>query len=71
MYFIPPELIQGKMDSKGVVWSLGVLLYTSLSGIPPFYAETVEETIELIEKGVFFFEGQSWDNISEEAKDII
>ncbi len=39
------------------MWSMGVILYILLSGVPPFYGDNDLEILEMIEKGEFNFDG--------------
>jgi len=49
--YLAPEIIKGKGHSKPVDWwSLGILLYEMLVGLPPFYSENINEMYELILK---------------------
>ena len=48
-----------------------VVLYTMLSGHEPFEAEYLKDLVEKIKKGDFEFPGESWDNVSESAKDLV
>ena len=56
-----PERIQGKLDNdvdafkKADMWSVGVLLYILIIGLPPFDGKTVDELYENISKGEFLF----------------
>jgi len=53
------------------MWSAGVVLYTMLCGYQPFQGEDIEELTEQIQNGQYEFHADPWDNISQQAKDLI
>lgn len=70
--FSAPEIFDSNEYTEMVdMWSAGCVLYTMLCGYQPFYHEYVNELTELIKTGVFQMEKEPWDNISDEAKDLI
>lgn len=48
--YIPPEVISGTSTNNKSIdwWSLGVMIYELVCGIPPFNADTVEKIFENI-----------------------
>jgi serine/threonine protein kinase len=47
--YLAPEILKGSGHGKAVDWwSLGILLYEMLVGLPPFYSENIKEMYELI-----------------------
>lgn len=66
--YLAPELLHGDGYNQCVDWwTLGILLYEMLSGLPPFYSENVNEMYEkIVNAPLQFFPG-----ISEEAKSLL
>jgi len=49
--YLPPEMVEGRDHDANVdLWSLGVLMYEFLCGMPPFEAQTRNETYRRISK---------------------
>jgi len=71
IYYIAPETLRGDYTLKCDIWSLGVIMYILLSGTAPFNASNNKKIMEAILKGDFDFPKPLWDNISDEAKDLI
>ena len=70
--YVAPEIIGNfGYDAKVDCWSLGVILYVMLCGYPPFYAEENNELFQLIKDCDYEFHMPYWENISEDAKDLI
>ena len=55
------------------VWALGVIIYVLLCGYPPFVSPTgeQEDLFDLILSGEYDFPEEQWQEISEDAKDLI
>jgi len=53
------------------IWSLGVMAYIILSGIPPFNGGTDSEIMSAIKSGKFNFNHSVWKGVSSQAKDFI
>ena len=70
-YYISPEVLKGKYDEKCDIWSAGVILYIIICGYPCFNGDTDEEIFEAIIKGKIVFPSPEWDNVSEDAKNLI
>ncbi|XP_040831093.1 ribosomal protein S6 kinase alpha-5 isoform X3 [Ochotona curzoniae] len=79
LHYAAPELLSHTgYDESCDLWSLGVILYTMLSGQVPFQSHdrsltctSAVEIMKKIKKGDFSFEGEAWKNVSQEAKDLI
>lgn len=81
LHYAAPEVLEQTTRRSGYdescdLWSLGVILYTMLSGQVPFQrrgspSNTAVNIVERIKKGDFKFEGNPWSAISQEARDLI
>jgi calcium-dependent protein kinase len=70
-YYIAPEVWKKSYGKECDLWSCGVILYMMLSGTPPFNGPSDKEIKERILKGKYLLTGESWNNVSEEAKDLV
>ncbi|KAF5740488.1 phosphoenolpyruvate carboxylase kinase 2-like isoform X1 [Tripterygium wilfordii] len=71
-YYVAPEVLMGREYNEKVdVWSAGVVLYTLLGGIPPFYGETAAEIFESVLKGNLRFPPRVFPAVSSSAKDLM
>jgi calcium-dependent protein kinase len=57
-YYIAPEVLNGSYDHKCDIWSIGVILYILLSGVPPFAGSTDEEIMEKVKLGKYNFKSK-------------
>lgn len=70
--YTAPEIVKDERYSKSVdMWALGCVLYTLLSGFPPFYDERINVLTEKVARGHYTFLSPWWDDISNSAKDLI
>ncbi|GJE98501.1 Pkinase-domain-containing protein [Phanerochaete sordida] len=66
--YLAPEILCGQGYNKTIDWwTLGVLLYEMLSGLPPFYDENTEQMYQKILQNPLVF----GDDISSQARSIL
>ena len=70
-FYIAPEVLNGNFDLSADMWSAGCILYILLCGYPPFFGDNNQEILRMVARGVFDFDGEEWDNVCNEAKDLI
>jgi len=70
--FIAPEVINYDPISYATdMWSVGVVCYVLLTGLSPFMGDSDAETFVNITNGEYDFDDESFDDISQDAKDFI
>uniref|UniRef100_A0A8C6SNM8 Myosin light chain kinase n=1 Tax=Neogobius melanostomus TaxID=47308 RepID=A0A8C6SNM8_9GOBI len=70
--FVAPEVIGFEPVSLETdMWSIGVLCYILLSGESPFQGNNDAETLALVTEAQYEFDEESFEDISDEAKDFI
>jgi len=70
--YVAPEVLKATgYGTETDLWSCGVVTYILLSGYLPFLADTVPELFDLILAGDYSFPADSWQMISDYAKDFI
>ena len=70
-YYIAPEVLRKNYDEKCDLWSCGVILYILLCGYPPFNGSSEKAIMENVLIGKYSIKGKEWENVSQEAKDLI
>ncbi|EGT54219.1 CBN-RSKN-2 protein [Caenorhabditis brenneri] len=80
LQYAAPEVLdvgdsQPEYNEQCDLWSLGVVLFTMLSGQVPFHArsrqESATEIMQRICRAEFSFDGDAWTNVSSDAKNLI
>eukprot|EP01147_Barroeca_monosierra_P005054 gene5054-6966_t len=73
--FVAPEVLKKQGYDKACdMWSLGILLYITLSGTPPFATtpeDAPEDILRRITTSQVSFDGEVWDLVSDKAKHLI
>ena len=68
--YVAPEIINGKGYDENVDWwSLGIVIYEMICGIPPFYVQDLDKMYKLIKTEKIRFDKKFL--ISKDAKDLI
>uniref|UniRef100_A0A8C9ZXE6 Ribosomal protein S6 kinase n=1 Tax=Sander lucioperca TaxID=283035 RepID=A0A8C9ZXE6_SANLU len=79
LQYAAPELFESAGYDKACdLWSLGVILYTMLSGQVPFHSEQrgmtssyAADIMQKIKEGDFSLDGEAWKGVSEDAKELV
>lgn len=70
-YYVAPEVLRKNYSHEADMWSLGVILYILLSGLPPFWGDTEDQIFKMVLKGHVDFKSEPWPKISDAAKDCV
>ncbi|XP_028407710.1 serine/threonine-protein kinase 33-like [Dendronephthya gigantea] len=71
MYMAPEVIDEHEYSRQCDIWSIGVILFTLLTGSPPFQAPTEEKLYQLIKQGHLDFTHPCWQTINESAKNVL
>lgn len=70
-YYVAPEVLERNYDESSDLWSLGVIMYLMLTGVPPFNGEDDEEILAKIRVGKYSTETLIDAGASDEAIDLL
>uniref|UniRef100_A0ACD5U3C6 Uncharacterized protein n=1 Tax=Avena sativa TaxID=4498 RepID=A0ACD5U3C6_AVESA len=70
-YYIAPEVLKRNYGPEADIWSVGVMVYILLCGVPPFWAESEHGIFNSILRGQVDFTSEPWPRISSGAKDLV
>jgi serine/threonine protein kinase len=70
-YYLAPEVHKGTKTAKSDIWSIGVVMYTLLSGMLPFVSDSNDSLFHKAIQGDYSLEHVVWDSVSDDAKDLI
>ena len=71
LYYISPEIMEGAYDSRCDIWSVGVILYSLFSGVPPFFDMDPNIVLRKVKNMEYDFKEAVWKQISPQAIDLI
>merc|ERR1719235_1230237 len=69
-FYVSPQVLNCEYTEACDLWTCGVLTYILLCGYPPFWGQ-MDELLERIKSGEFYFPEEQWDYVSDDAKDIV
>lgn len=70
-YYVAPEVLRKNYSHEADMWSLGVILYILLSGLPPFWGDTEEQIFKMVLRGHIDFKTDPWPKLSDAAKECV
>ena len=70
-YYLAPEVLHASYGWEADLWSVGVILYIMLSGMPPFWGRTDAEIFDRILNEPLDLKIEPWPEVSQPAKDLV
>ncbi|RMZ52986.1 hypothetical protein APUTEX25_001105 [Auxenochlorella protothecoides] len=70
-YYVAPEVLHRHYGRECDLWSLGVVLYILLCGLPPFWGSTEAEIFKSVLEEELDFQTAPWPAVSEGAKALV
>merc|ERR1719454_1025577 len=71
VYYVAPEVLNGSYDRRADLWSIGVILFMILSGLPPFNGDKPATIYIEVAKGMVTFDAPTWLKVSQSPRDLI
>lgn len=71
VYYVAPEVLGGSYDWCADLWSMGVILFMILSGLPPFNGPKPEAILAEVARGKVSFDAPIWRKVSSPPRDLI
>ena len=70
-YYIAPEVLSSSYGMEADMWSVGVVLYMLLCGVPPFWGPAEGQLFHAILYAQVDVCSGPWAGVSLEAKDLV
>ncbi|CAG9333285.1 unnamed protein product [Blepharisma stoltei] len=70
-YYVAPEVLNNRYGPGCDEWSIGVIMYMLLLGKAPFDGDSDASIYKQIARCNYSQEGEDWDRLSDEAKDLL
>jgi len=67
--YVAPEVLEGSYGSPCDLWGCGVVVFVCLTGSMPFPGGGKDDVLKQVMRGIVL--PQSWDNVSEGARDLV
>jgi len=69
-FYVAPQVISRRYDNKCDLWSVGVIMYTLITGNVPFHGVDDLDTLTKVRAGLVRYDDKDWGKVSAEAKDF-
>ena len=69
--YVAPEVLRRAYSTPADIWACGVVLYITLSGLPPFWGRDDRAVMDAILAGAIDVSSPPWDAVSAGAKDLV